>query len=282
MPQKKNKQWLVFTDMDGSLLDHFTYQFDEAIDSLHTLAKHKIPVIPISSKTQAELEQLREDLHNHHPFIIENGAAVFIPKGYFTEQPLDTTEVDGYWVKSFVKPREAWQQLISKIRSRYEGSFITFAEAGVEGIADMTGLKSDQASKAAQRQYGEPLSWQGNCIDKSEFINDLEKLGAKVLEGGRFLHVSGECDKGIALLWLTRIYQKQEPKQEFTTLALGDSGNDIAMLESANVAALIRSPVHALPNTQRGKGIFVTTSTGPKGWSEGVSNFIIAELDKNK
>ena len=274
MSKKKNKQWLVFTDMDGSLLDHFTYQFDEATDSLNTLTEHNIPVIPITSKTQAELEQLREDLHNHHPFIIENGAAVFIPKGYFKEQPLDTIETGDYWVKSFVKPRETWQRLITKIRSRYEGKFITFAEAGLEGIVEMTGLKSDQASNAAQRQYGEPLSWQGNCIDKREFIKDLEKLGAKVLEGGRFLHVSGKCDKGIALTWLRNIYQNQAPEQAITTLALGDSGNDIAMLETADFATLIRSPVHELPNIQRKEGLFVTTSTGPKGWSEGISNFI--------
>ena len=277
MSKKKNKQWLVFTDMDGSLLDHFTYQFDEATDSLNTLTEHNIPVIPITSKTQAELEQLREDLHNHHPFIIENGAAVFIPKGYFKEQPSDTTETEGYWIKSFVKPRETWQQLITKIRSRYEGKFITFAEAGLDGIVAMTGLKSDQASKAAQRQYGEPLSWQGNCIDKREFIKDLENMGANVLEGGRFLHVSGKCDKGIALTWLKNVYQNQVPEQAITTLALGDSGNDIAMLETADYATLIRSPVHELPNIQRKEGLFVSTSTGPKGWSEGISNFIASD-----
>ena len=277
MPQKKNTQWLVFTDMDGSLLDHFTYQFDEAKHSLQTLLTQKIPVIPITSKTQAELEQLREDLDNYHPFIIENGAAIFIPKGYFIEQPVDTIETSNYWVKSFVESRETWQQLIAKIRSQYKGKFITFAETGLDDIVKMTGLNYAQASKAAQRQYGEPISWQGNCIDKRDFIQDLEKLGAKVLEGGRFLHVSGECDKGKALLWLKNIYQNQVPEQEFTTLALGDSGNDIAMLESADYAVLIRSPVHALPIVKRDKELFVTTSTGPKGWSEGILNFILTD-----
>ena len=277
MPKKKNKQWLIFTDMDGSLLDHFTYQFDEATQSLETLAKLKIPVIPITSKTQAELEQLREDLNHHHPFIIENGAAVFIPKGYFIEQPLDTLEKEGYWVKEFVESRETWQQLITKIRSRYEGKFITFVEAGVNGIVEMTGLKRDQASKAAQRQYGEPLSWQGNCIDKRDFIRDLENMGANILEGGRFLHVSGKCDKSLALTWLKNVFQNQLPEQEVTTLALGDSGNDIAMLETSDCAVLIRSPVHELPIVERNEGLFITRSTGPKGWSEGVTEFILKD-----
>jgi len=277
MYQKKETQWLVFTDLDGSLLDHFTYQFDEAIQSLETLAKQNIPVIPISSKTQAELQQLRDELRNNHPFIIENGAAVFIPLGYFKEQPLDTKEVDGYWVKSFVKPREDWQQLILNFRSHYEGKFITFDEAGIAGIIEMTGLNKDQARKAAKRQYSEPLSWQGNCNDKTEFIKDLERMSANVLEGGRFLHVSGKCDKGTAFNWLKNIYQTQEPEQAITTLALGDSGNDVAMLEIADFAALIKSPVHELPILQREEGLFITTSTGPKGWSEGVSHFIYTD-----
>ncbi len=54
-PAKKKDRWLVFTDMDGSLLDHYTYQFDEAIPTLEELEQSDIPVIPITSKTQAEL-----------------------------------------------------------------------------------------------------------------------------------------------------------------------------------------------------------------------------------
>jgi len=87
---KTKKKWLVFTDMDGSLLDHYTYQFDDANPTLEKLNDKNIPVIPITSKTQAELLYLRETVDNHHPFIIENGAAVYIPKGYFDQQPEDT------------------------------------------------------------------------------------------------------------------------------------------------------------------------------------------------
>lgn len=278
---EKKVKWLIFTDMDGSLLDHYTYQFDEASTTLEKLDEKNIPVIPITSKTQAELIFLRKTLDNHHPFIIENGAAVFIPKGYFDQQPEGTIEQGDYWVKEFVDPRNRWQALIAKISAQYEGKFTTFTEAGVDGIMKMTSLNKSEASRAAQRQYGEPLAWLGDNEQKQTFIADLKNLGANILEGGRFMHVSGESDKGIALNWLTQVYQTQSLDDEIITIALGDSNNDKAMLETADLAVLIRSPVHPPPTINRDKQLFTSTHSGPKGWAEGVNHFIGTALQSD-
>ncbi len=266
-------QWLVFTDMDGSLLDHYTYQFDEAVPTLEKLHQQHIPVIPITSKTQAELEFLRVSLKNTHPFIIENGAAVFIPKTYFKQQPEDTTEQGDYWVKAFVEPRKHWQQLIAQVADQYNNQFTTFTEAGIEGIIEMTGLDHEAAARAAQRQYGEPLSWTGSDENKKQFTAALRQLGANILEGGRFMHISGNSDKGRALNWLAKVYEAQF-KRTIQTVALGDSQNDIAMLEVADCAVIIRSPTHGLPNINRDKKLFVSSKTGPSGWAEGIHEFI--------
>ena len=73
---------LIFTDMDGSLLDHHSYSFKPAVEMLDKLEIQGIPVIPITSKTKAELLPLRKQLNNSHPFIVENGAAIYIPRNY--------------------------------------------------------------------------------------------------------------------------------------------------------------------------------------------------------
>lgn len=260
--------------MDGSLLDHYTYEFDDARTTLQYLSNKQIPVIPITSKTQAELEKLRVDLDNHHPFIVENGAAIYIPKGYFNHQPEGTKEDSHYWIKTFVERRSYWQAMIEQVRGPFKNQFKTFAEANITGIMEMTGLSHDAAKLAAQRQYGEPLSWMGSTEHKKLFINKLILLGANVLEGGRFIHVSGKTDKGVALTWLANLYQQAFQLNKITTVALGDSGNDIAMLEVADYAVLIRSPVHGLPIVNRKENLFITTEEGPKGWAEGVNQII--------
>jgi len=37
------KKWLVFNDFDGTLLDHYTYSFDAAIDCLKQFAEQGVP-----------------------------------------------------------------------------------------------------------------------------------------------------------------------------------------------------------------------------------------------
>lgn len=273
-----SQKWLIFTDMDGSLLDHHNYHFDEAIPTLKALAEQHIPVIPVTSKTQAEVELLRDSLRNQHPFIVENGAAVFIPVGYFEQQPADTIERDGYWIKEFVAPRSRWQDLINALRPNYADQFKTFADAGIDGIIAMTGLNVHAAARAARRQYGEPVAWHGNGKLKQDFIDELQQAGANILMGGRFMHVSGDCDKGRALKWLEQVYQSAWSEKNMASLAIGDSQNDQAMLEQADYALLIRSPVHALPDIQRDNNLTISTHTGPKGWAEGVNQIIDATL----
>jgi len=103
-------------------------------------------------------------------------------------------------------------------------------------------------------------------------------MGANILEGGRFIHVSGDSDKGQALTWLAQVYQAQTSDASVSTIALGDSHNDVAMLTIADHAVLIRSPVHAPPTIARDEQLFISTHTGPKGWAEGIHHFIGATL----
>ena len=74
---------VIFSDMDGTLLDS-KYSFRDAEKALDLIKKKKVPLILSSSKTRAELELYRKKMRNRHPFIVENGGAIFIPKNYFS------------------------------------------------------------------------------------------------------------------------------------------------------------------------------------------------------
>jgi len=138
----------------------------------------------------------------------------------------------------------------------------------------MTGLDRESATLAAQREYGEPLAWHGSEKDRQVFIDRLKQQGASILQGGRFMHVSGNCNKGQALRWLAEQYFAQAPGASFHTLAIGDSQNDIAMLEAADSAIIIRSPINEIPRIDQHKTCYKSSEYGPKGWVEGVENMI--------
>ena len=266
-----NRQLLVYTDLDGSLLDHHDYNHEAADSMLAELERMHVPVIPATSKTAAELLAIRKELSNKHPFIVENGAAVYIPENYFRTRPPNTAIVNGFWVKAFTEPRQYWQSLLQTLNKDFEGCYTTFEQAGVNGVMELTGLAPGKAGQASMRDYSEPVSWHGTETEKEKFIKRLEEHGATVLQGGRFLHVSGNCNKGTALHWLTRQYQSEDSGQSVITIAAGDSPNDVAMLEAADIALIIRSPVNEMPVIDRHHRCFRSSDFGPKGWVEGIN-----------
>lgn len=267
-------QSLVFSDLDGSLLDHYSYSFAPALSTLRLLEELNIPLILVSSKTCAEISALRTQLDNCHPFIVENGAAVYIPRGYFPQQPAGTQVHGDYWVHEMAPSRDFWLAELAALAQEFDGAFDTFYTAGVAGIMAMTGLSETQAIAANNRGYSEPVKWLGSAQLENRFIARLRDAGATVARGGRFLCVTGPCDKGQALTWLRDEYGKLAPSTPLQDIAIGDSDNDRAMLEAAQHALLIRSPTHDFPTLTRTDNVIRSDRTGPAGWAEGVAQWL--------
>jgi predicted mannosyl-3-phosphoglycerate phosphatase (HAD superfamily) len=74
---------VVFTGLDGSLLDRDRYALDTALPALEHMERAAVPWIPVTSKTFAEVQHYRQLLGNVHPFVVENGGAIFIPQATF-------------------------------------------------------------------------------------------------------------------------------------------------------------------------------------------------------
>lgn len=273
-----HKQLLVFTDMDGTLMDHHSYSYEAAIPMLEQLKRLGIPVIPTTSKTFAEVTVLRKEIGLAGPFITENGAAVFIPKNFLPHQPSDTKLVGDYWLKEFTFGKEHWLGILQQGAEQFADLFQQFSKMTTAQICLATGLDESSAKRAGQRQYGEPVLWHGGEQERAQFIYKLTKLGASPVEGGRFIHVCGNCDKGTALNWLVDEFSRQHPDTTCVSVALGDSKNDIAMLEVATIAVRILSPSNPLPQVNRKHNLYTSTQIGPAGWYECLTQILATHI----
>ncbi len=265
---------LVFSDLDGTLLDHHSYSHAAAEPAIELLDALGIPLLLVSSKTRAEMLPLRRRLANTHPFVVENGAGIFIPEGYFPRQPAGTVAREGYWVSELAPPRQRWIALLAGLEDRFPGQFEHFARAGEAGIAAMTGLPPAQAALANAREYSEPVQWRGSAAALGEFLDACAAGGARVSRGGRFYSLGGEADKGGALRWLREQFAMARGIRHIIDLAAGDGANDIPMLESAGTALLVRAPDRGLPRLARRDGVLCSDAEGPAGWAEGVTQWL--------
>lgn len=259
---------LIFTDLDGTLLDHFTYSFAAAQPTLDYLEQHKVPVIANTSKTCAELIHIRKELNNNSPFIVENGAAVYLPKKRFVECPDGCVDDGALWRYEMSRPRHHWLELLHSLKPSFQSLYTSFSNLSIEQLVQLTGLTKEQAQRAAQRQFGEPVLWHGNREDKLLFIEEIKQRGGNVLQGGRFLHIGDDVNKGKAMQWLKRLYSSAAPQSEFESIALGDSQNDVDMLEQADHAVVIASPTHEPPALNRETNLIYSKAHGPEGWTE--------------
>ena len=73
---KQKKQIIIFTDLDGSLLNKDTFRFDEIEDYFKELISVGIIIIPNSSKTETELLDFNKEYSLNLSFITENGSSI--------------------------------------------------------------------------------------------------------------------------------------------------------------------------------------------------------------
>jgi mannosyl-3-phosphoglycerate phosphatase len=257
---------IIFSDLDGTLLDHNNYDWSAAKPAMERLAAADIPVVLNSSKTISEIRALRERMGNHSPFIVENGAAVVIPANCFGSSEEQ--------VERFGAPRSEVLALLAELRE--EGfAFSGFADMSPAEISRHSSLSEDEAVLARERVATEPLLWQGDDESLAAFRQKLEAAGCRLVQGGRFLHAMGSFDKADGVRFLLKQYRELDPAGRLIAIALGDSPNDQHMLEQADIAVIVRgvqSDSVVLPSQSRA---IRSLKTGPAGWNECVLNLLI-------
>lgn len=252
---------LVFTDLDGTLLDHHTYDWSPAIPALNALKTMGAGLILASSKTAIEIAGIRAELQTESwPSIVENGAGLL---------PAHTRQLD---------EEEDYEKLlvvINGITRELRDNFIGFADMTAEQISKITGLSASSANLAKTRSFSEPGLWKGSEIQKDTFIDLLSTCGIRVQQGGRFMTLSFGANKADQLLALREFYNPEK------TLALGDASNDIDMLQAADWGVIIANPSAApLPTIagEREGRVVRTTEAGPTGWNKAVLEFLQNQL----
>jgi len=258
---------LIFTDLDGTLLDHHTYSFEPALPALKALKEKNIPLIICTSKTRAEIEKWRLELNNDHPFISENGGAIFIPKGYFSHRFCFEREKDNCLVIELGTPYSQLREILNRIRSSLQLGLKGFGDLSFKEVARLCGFSPEEARLAKKREYDEPfLLDEESAIQKVQEMARLSNL--QVSRGGRFFHLMGENDKGEALRLLTDIYR--EKTEHIETIALGDSLNDLPMLHAANHPVLVQKPDGSYNPEVKLPSLHLAPGIGPAGWCESV------------
>ncbi|WP_375601484.1 mannosyl-3-phosphoglycerate phosphatase-related protein [Enterobacter hormaechei] len=257
---------LVFTDLDGTLLDFHTLDWQPAAAWLERLRDEQIPVILCSSKTASEMDDIQQELGlGGLPYIAENGAVI---------QP------DVRWenAERFISEKRHSDigRFIARVRQDMHLKFTTFDDVDERAIAEWTGLSRTRSVLARKLEASVTLIWRDGDEQMKRFAAELARLGLKIVQGARFWHILDTCcGKDVAVHWLVEQYRLHEGSEP-TTLGLGDGPNDAPLLDSVGFAVVVKGFNRegvSLKNNDPAR-VYRTQHPGPSGWREGLDRFL--------
>jgi mannosyl-3-phosphoglycerate phosphatase len=267
----KKRSLVVFADLDGTLLDHATYRFDAALPALRLLDEKNIPLILCSSKTSVEIERLRNHLHLRHPFIPENGGAIFISRGYFNLDFVHQKETPDYAIIELGASYSKLRTFLGRLQEHFPDAVQGFGDLEAEEVARLCGLSVEEARLAKQREYDEPFLLRDAALEP-EILRQAKAFGIRVTKGGRFYHLIGGNDKGRAVTILTDLYRRE--RGEVITIGIGDSLNDLAMLAAVDYPVLVQKPDRSYDPSVSLPNLIRASSPGPQGFCESISRLV--------
>jgi len=264
---------IIFTDLDGTLLDQETYSFEPARPALFLIEQKGIPLVLSSSKTRAEIEFYRKKLENDHPFISENGGAVFVPKYYFSFQFPYDKELDGYFALELGTFHLQIIEALESIKKETGIPIRGFSDLTENELTSLCGLNPKEAAFAKKREYDEPFVIEGGEREIDIVEEKIKEKGMNYVWGGRFHHILGKNDKGKAVEILKKLYENQF--FSILTVGIGDSLNDVPMLLAVDEPLLLKKEDDLLPEVLSStQNLTVIEGRGPQVWNEVVLNVL--------
>jgi len=264
------RKTIIFTDLDGTLLDHSSYSFAAAEAALSFIKQKNIPLIICSSKTKKEIMYYRKKLGIQDPFISENGGGIFIPFGFFKKElkgmKLPVSQEHDFLVIRLGAEYALLRHVLEEIR-REGFSVRGFGDMTVSEVSERTGISLDEAAMAKERDFDEPFYFDGNESAVAKLSDSILSKGYHITRGNIF-HILGENDKGKAASIIAELYKKKH--KDITTIALGDSPNDIPMLKVADYPVVVQKPNGLYDEQIRLSRIIKADGIGPAGWNSAV------------
>tara|TARA_Y100001968_G_scaffold253027_1_gene238580 strand:+ start:606 stop:1409 length:804 start_codon:yes stop_codon:yes gene_type:complete len=258
---------LVVSDIDGTLMDH-NYDLSAALNTISLLKENRIPIILCTSKTASEVRKIRDNIGLKDPFIVENGGAIYGNKN----DSLEEWEI--ILGRSYSDLRIILDRLSTDIGYRLKA----LNDLNHEEIRKLTGLSNPDIELALQRHWSVPFLTPSKEY-REKLNRNIDKYKINIYQGNLMSHLlSRESHKGKAVLAL----KKYLGYNDSFVIALGDSQNDVPLLEIADKAIVVpgkSGPNKLLLEGIKHKDFIIAPAPHAEGWSIAVKDLVTEKLD---
>ena len=251
---------LLFTDLDGTLLNKKTFEFKAALNLIKNCISKGINIIPNSSKTDLELNEICEDLKIPKVYISENGSCIYGLN--FLSENLN---------KKICLSRNKdiiFKNFTDKINVKLQKKCLILENETLQNQIEVLGLPKNKISKAMNRKFSIPFIFLGNKEEEVELKKNVKRNGLNVQFGGRVLSLGDEVSKGDAMMRFISLLSN-ETKKNYISICVGDNENDFDMLDKCDYPCLVKNG--PLKNINFKNQCVFSKKEAPDGWVEVVN-----------
>ena len=251
---------LLFTDLDGTLLNKKTFEFKAALNLIKNCISKGINIIPNSSKTDLELNEICEDLKIPKVYISENGSCIYglnVLSENLNEKICLSRNKDIIF-KNFT----------DKINVKLQKKCLILENETLQNQIEVLGLPKNKISKAMNRKFSIPFIFLGNNEEEVELKKNVRRNGLNVQFGGRVLSLGDEVSKGDAMMRFMSLLSN-ETKKNYVSICVGDNENDFDMLDKCDYPCLVKNG--PLKNINFKNQCVFSKKEAPDGWVEVVN-----------
>lgn len=272
---------MIFSALEGALVDPRSNSFAGAEEALYELYRRKIALILLTSWTRAEIEPVRRKIEHAHPFVTESGGGIFFPDGYFSVKIPNAVRAGRYLSVALGRPYAEVCEALDEIGEECAVGVTGFHHMSAREIASNTGLRPRDAELAQAREFDEPFYFTSDD-DKAiaRFGEAARERGYKVRRGDTFWHLSSGCDPARAVRIVTDLF-REATHSKLRTVGIGASEEDLQWLRATGRGVLLAPELgqagemeSAASKRDRTAGVSLSELEGPAGWGRAILDII--------
>tara|TARA_B100000242_G_scaffold293824_1_gene273234 strand:- start:7338 stop:8195 length:858 start_codon:yes stop_codon:yes gene_type:complete len=262
---------LIFTDIDGTFINNDTFNEGGNIEIAEMLNNHRHILIYNSSKTFHEIISMQNRFKTSFPFICETGGGIYY-KNIFDNDSVRSRE--GYSIMYESMKIDKFEEIIKKeIRNNFKNDVDLFDDLCIDDRSRLSGLSGTDLDLASKRDFSILVRWKSDESRYTQFESVLENYGLNIIKGGRFCHICSSQDKGKSVMYFLDQIKSSRKYDRIITVGIGDSTNDIEMLNNVDYACVVKSKNNSnLLKKIDSNNIVSSINHAPEGWAECIHN----------
>jgi predicted mannosyl-3-phosphoglycerate phosphatase (HAD superfamily) len=227
-----------------------------------------IPIVWVTARSRAQMDEPRRKFGHQHPFIGEDGCGVYLPEDYFHLRPAKTVRKGRFTCIPLAAVQPAACDALELLSEQTGVSTVSLRSLAPRELEQNTGLPPRDAELARQRDFDELFFFAGAAeTDIARFVAEANSRRIALRQRGVLWSLAVGADLGLCIRELSKLYERAL-RTHPTVLGIATGAEAEGLLPVCDRGLLLAKPseFEALSTSSRASKTRVLPLNSPDLW----------------